>query len=69
MTVHHDRNTRPRLLFDALATQLGERVDGEIRFDAGSRAAYSTDASNYRQVPIEVEFVVSSSPGCPDRAR
>ena len=25
-----------------------------MRFDAGSRAAYSTDASNFRQVPIGV---------------
>ncbi|HWU47910.1 MAG TPA: FAD-binding and (Fe-S)-binding domain-containing protein [Humibacter sp.] len=38
----------------ALAEQLETRVDGEVRFDAGSRAAYSTDASNYRQVPIAV---------------
>jgi FAD/FMN-containing dehydrogenase/Fe-S oxidoreductase len=29
-------------------------VDGEVRFDAGSRAAYSTDASNFRQIPIGV---------------
>lgn len=29
-------------------------VDGEVRFDPGSRAAYSTDASNFRQVPIGV---------------
>lgn len=29
-------------------------VEGEVRFDAGSRAAYSTDASNYPQVPIGV---------------
>src|SRR4051794_15475674 len=33
---------------------LAGRVDGEVRFDAGSRAAYSTDASNYRQVPLGV---------------
>lgn len=33
---------------------LRERVDGEVRFDAGTRAAYSTDASNFRQVPIGV---------------
>ena len=25
---------------------------GEVRFDAGSRALYATDASNYRQIPI-----------------
>ncbi|MFG3281425.1 FAD-binding and (Fe-S)-binding domain-containing protein [Streptomyces sp. NPDC048111] len=39
---------------DALERALGERVDGEVRFDAGSRGAYSTDGSNYRQVPIGV---------------
>src|SRR4051794_10893983 len=33
---------------------LSDRVDGEVRFDDGSRAAYSTDASNFRQVPIGV---------------
>jgi FAD/FMN-containing dehydrogenase/Fe-S oxidoreductase len=38
----------------ALEADLSSRVDGEVRFDAGSRAAYSTDASNYRQVPIGV---------------
>ncbi len=37
-----------------LAQDLRERVDGEVRFDAGSRGAYSTDASNFRQVPIGV---------------
>ncbi|MEZ7236202.1 FAD-binding and (Fe-S)-binding domain-containing protein [Rhodococcus sp. GXMU-t2271] len=42
------------MLFDALAAALRTRVDGEVRFDAGSRATYSTDASNYRQVPIGV---------------
>ncbi|WP_186779512.1 FAD-binding and (Fe-S)-binding domain-containing protein [Streptomyces salinarius] len=39
---------------DGLRAALRERVDGEIRFDAGSRAAYSTDASNFRQTPIGV---------------
>ncbi|MDG4782347.1 FAD-binding and (Fe-S)-binding domain-containing protein [Micromonospora sp. WMMD961] len=39
---------------DALAADLRGEVDGEVRFDAGSRAAYSTDASNYRQVPLGV---------------
>ncbi|NAS20802.1 FAD-binding protein [Herbidospora sp. NEAU-GS84] len=38
----------------ALAAALRDRVDGEIRFDPGSRAAYSTDASNFRQVPLGV---------------
>ncbi|HEY2441532.1 MAG TPA: FAD-binding and (Fe-S)-binding domain-containing protein [Streptosporangiaceae bacterium] len=37
-----------------LQRDLAAAVDGEVRFDAGSRAAYSTDASNFRQVPIGV---------------
>ena len=38
----------------ALAAALRRRIRGEVRFDAGSRALYATDASNYRQVPIGV---------------
>jgi FAD/FMN-containing dehydrogenase len=38
----------------ALAGDLRQAVMGEVRFDAGSRAAYPTDASNFRQVPIGV---------------
>ncbi|WP_225829681.1 FAD-binding and (Fe-S)-binding domain-containing protein [Streptomyces sp. NK08204] len=38
----------------ALASELRRDVEGEVRFDAGSRGAYATDASNYRQVPIGV---------------
>lgn len=30
-----------------LEGDLRMRVDGEVRFDAGTRAAYSTDSSNY----------------------
>src|SRR5207244_8177164 len=33
---------------------LGEAIEGEVRFDPGTRAIYSTDASNYRQLPIGV---------------
>lgn len=42
------------MIFEEVAVDLRANVDGEIRFDPGSRAAYSTDASNYRQVPIGV---------------
>ena len=35
-----------------LEAQLRRRVRGEVRFDAGSRALYATDASNYRHIPI-----------------
>ena len=37
-----------------LAAALRKAVHGEVRFDDGSRALYSTDSSNYRQVPIGV---------------
>jgi FAD/FMN-containing dehydrogenase/Fe-S oxidoreductase len=37
-----------------LYSDLQEAISGEVRFDAGSRALYATDGSNYRQVPIGV---------------
>ncbi|WP_435270680.1 FAD-binding and (Fe-S)-binding domain-containing protein [Streptomyces sp. 1222.5] len=37
-----------------LEAALRAEVDGEVRFDAGSRGAYVTDGSNYRQVPLGV---------------
>ena len=37
-----------------LAADLRRVVKGEVRFDAGSRALYATDGSNYRQPPIGV---------------
>jgi len=37
-----------------LEKELRAAVEGDVRFDAGSRALYATDASNYRQVPIGV---------------
>src|SRR5579864_2677174 len=38
----------------ALEKSLRRAVSGEVRFDAGSKALYATDGSNYRQVPIGV---------------
>ncbi len=37
-----------------LAQELAAAVDGEARFDDGSRAVYANDASIYRQVPLGV---------------
>ncbi|MCA1845086.1 MAG: FAD-binding oxidoreductase, partial [Actinobacteria bacterium] len=37
-----------------LEQALQAAVEGEVRFDAGSRALYATDASNFRQPPIGV---------------
>jgi len=39
---------------EALAAVLPKHIEGEVRFDNGSRALYSTDASNYRHVPVGV---------------
>jgi len=39
-----------------LEAQLRAEIEGNVRFDAGSRALYATDGSNYRQVPIGVVF-------------
>ena len=53
-----------------LESELRSIVRGEVRFDNGSRALYSTDASNYRQVPIGVviprdkEDIVSAMTVC-----
>ncbi|HET8666625.1 MAG TPA: FAD-binding and (Fe-S)-binding domain-containing protein [Terriglobales bacterium] len=38
----------------ALEKELRRNVEGEVRFDPGSKAMYAVDASNYRQVPIGV---------------
>lgn len=40
--------------YHALAAELAEAIEGEVRFDNGSRALYANDASNYRQPPIGV---------------
>ena len=41
-------------LEEALRAQIRSGSPGDIRFDAGARALYATDGSNYRQVPIGV---------------
>jgi len=52
--LHELVDRRPARAAGDLAAALREAVAGEVRFDAGSRALYATDASNYRQVPIGV---------------
>ncbi|WP_188760083.1 FAD-binding and (Fe-S)-binding domain-containing protein [Edaphobacter acidisoli] len=44
----HD--TFPRA--EELEQRLRQKIRGEVRFDAASRALYTTDASNYRHAPI-----------------
>ncbi len=38
----------------SLESELRATIEGEVRFDLGTRAAYATDASNYRQAPVGV---------------
>src|SRR5438445_6403979 len=53
--LHRSWRTQAREIdIAALEKELQKNVEGEVRFDAGSRALYATDASNYRQVPIGV---------------
>ena len=42
------------VVFQRLERALGAALAGEVRFDNGARAAYASDASNYRQVPLGV---------------
>jgi FAD/FMN-containing dehydrogenase/Fe-S oxidoreductase len=50
------RTVRPTTEVDVtgLKMELERNLEGEVRFDAGSRAMYAVDGSNYRQVPIAV---------------
>ncbi|HKD99131.1 MAG TPA: FAD-binding oxidoreductase, partial [Micromonosporaceae bacterium] len=48
----------PLVNVEGLAAALRAVVRGEVRFGTGDRALYSTDASNYRQVPIGVVIPV-----------
>ena len=53
-----------------LKSELESIVEGEVRFDAGSKAMYAVDASNYRQVPVgvvvprSIEDVVQTVAAC-----
>ena len=39
---------------EKLSRALAGKVDGEVRFDVGTREAYAHDGSNYRQPPLGV---------------
>src|SRR5947209_7592992 len=44
----------PHVDVAALEADLRRSVEGEVRFDAGTKAMYAVDGGNYRQVPIGV---------------
>jgi len=70
VTTHTGTTELPAVGAEALAAELRAQIRGEVRFDAGSRALYATDASNYRQVPIgvvipkDVDDVVNAVAAC-----
>jgi FAD/FMN-containing dehydrogenase/Fe-S oxidoreductase len=45
----------------ALARELTDRIEGEVRFDEYSRSMYATDASVYRVPPVGVVFPTSTA--------
>jgi FAD/FMN-containing dehydrogenase/Fe-S oxidoreductase len=54
----------------ALQEQLEHSIEGEVRFNDGSKAIYAVDSSNYRQVPIgvvipkSIEDVINTVSAC-----
>lgn len=51
MTSNVDRAEPRDVNIDELARCLRDAIEGEVRFTEADRALYSTDASNYRQLP------------------
>jgi FAD/FMN-containing dehydrogenase/Fe-S oxidoreductase len=51
---HYETRESLNVNVQMLEKELQLLISGEVRFDDGSRALYSTDASNYRQVPVGV---------------
>lgn len=51
---HPTRRPLPDVDIEGLSRELAANVEGEVRFDAGSRAIYAEDASNYRLMPLGV---------------
>ncbi|CAE6772719.1 hypothetical protein R69746_03921 [Paraburkholderia aspalathi] len=41
-----------KALLQDIEAELRKTLRGEVRFDAGSKALYASDASNYRQIPL-----------------
>ncbi|HET6910247.1 MAG TPA: FAD-linked oxidase C-terminal domain-containing protein [Mycobacteriales bacterium] len=51
---YHPHPTAETVDVKALERELRKHVRGEVRFDAGARAVWSTDASNFRMPPLGV---------------
>jgi len=49
-------------LLEHVQADLRAALRGEVRFDAGSKALYASDASNYRQIPLGVVVPADACP-------
>lgn len=49
-----DRRSQKKIDVHGLEMELRKSIEGEVRFDAGTKAMYAVDAGNYRQIPIGV---------------
>jgi FAD/FMN-containing dehydrogenase/Fe-S oxidoreductase len=67
---YHAHPTAESVDVAALERSLRQRVRGEVRFDAGARAVWSTDASNFRMPPLgvvqplDVDDVIAAVQAC-----
>lgn len=52
--LHYETKYSQGIDLKSLEVELHSKIQGEVRFDYGSKALYATDASNYRQVPLGV---------------
>ena len=59
----------PPVEAQGLAAELRHTIEGEVRFDDGSRALYAAGGANYRQVPIGVVIPKSIESGWADLQR
>ncbi|HWB67184.1 MAG TPA: FAD-linked oxidase C-terminal domain-containing protein [Mycobacteriales bacterium] len=70
MTRYHPHPHAENVDLPALEATLRKQVRGEVRFDAGARAVWSTDSSNYRMPPLgvvqplDVDDVVAAVNAC-----
>jgi FAD/FMN-containing dehydrogenase/Fe-S oxidoreductase len=69
---HHPHPSAEQVDLAALERALKRRVRGSVRFDAGARAVWSTDASNFRMPPlcvvqpVDIDDVVAAVEACRD---
>jgi FAD/FMN-containing dehydrogenase/Fe-S oxidoreductase len=54
LDLHYETKYSQGVDVASMEAELIANIEGEVRFDYGTKALYATDASNYRQVPLGV---------------